>query len=178
MHRVPTSPLSPVPEISGAGKPNEASGPPRKTKKHYIRTLSLDRTLISRLKSRVTLAKRIADAGIAKEKNNHEDAWLRNAAEDLGVEYDSDDFHSQAAGRKGGGGKGQGRKKNEQDMGKLSKAEVSALRAELKALLGQRVNVGVSERYLTSGGVDVNELLRGGVRGDFLGRVGSIGLDD
>ena len=57
------------------------------------------------------------------------------------------------------------------------------MRAELKGLLSQRVNVGVSERYLTSGGVDVDELLRqreegdGGGKGEFLGRVQNFALD-
>ena len=47
-------------------------------------------------------------------------------------------------------------------------------------MLRQRVNVGVSEKYLTSGAVDVDELLRqqeasgGGVTGDFLGSVSGI----
>jgi ATP-dependent RNA helicase DDX24/MAK5 len=45
-------------------------------------------------------------------------------------------------------------------------------------LLAQRVNVGVSERYLTAGGtVDIDELLKG-AKGDFLGKVDGIGLDD
>jgi len=59
----------------------------------------------------------------------------------------------------------------------LTKGEVGALRAELKGLLAQRVNVGVSERYLTSGSVDVNELLKG-VKGEWLGQVDGIGMDD
>lgn len=60
----------------------------------------------------------------------------------------------------------------------MSKSEVGALRAELKSMLSQRVNVGVSERYLTAGTVDVNELLKG-TKGEFLGKVeGITGLDD
>jgi ATP-dependent RNA helicase DDX24/MAK5 len=47
----------------------------------------------------------------------------------------------------------------------------------LKGLLAQRVNVGVSERYLTAGTVDINELLKG-AKGDFLGKVDGIGMDD
>ncbi|KAL8827211.1 MAG: hypothetical protein Q9170_007100, partial [Blastenia crenularia] len=53
-----------------------------------IRTLELDRQIVSRLKPRTVLAKQIADAGMAKEKKGHEDKWLRDAAEELGVEYD------------------------------------------------------------------------------------------
>jgi ATP-dependent RNA helicase DDX24/MAK5 len=118
------------------------------------------------------LAKRIADTTIAKEKRSKEDDFMRAAAEELGVDYDSDEF--EAEGSKGRRGRGSGRKKKERDAAGLSKTEVGALRAELKSLLKQRVNVGVSERYLTSGRVDVEELLRqqeaGGGR-EFLGDV-------
>ena len=44
---------------------------------------------------------------------------------------------------------------------------MEAWRAELRGLLAQRVNVGVSERYLARGVVDVEALLRG--EGEFLG---------
>jgi ATP-dependent RNA helicase DDX24/MAK5 len=145
--------------------------------KYYIRSLDLDRRIVSRLKPRVTLAKRIADSMLAKEKKGHEDDWVRTAAEELGVDYDSEEFEKAGA---EGKGRGTGRKAKEREARALSKAEVAGLRAELKALLAQRVNVGVSERYLTAGGkgvVDVDELLRG-VRGEFLGKVDGIGLDD
>lgn len=125
---------------------------------HYIRTLDLDRRIVSRLKPRATLAKKLADVTIAKEKQSKEDDFMRNAAEELGVEYDSETFEQEAV--KGRRGRGAGRKKKEKEASHLSKAEVAAMKAELKGLLKQRVNVGVSERYLTSGGVDVDELLR------------------
>ena len=48
------------------------------------------------------------------------------------------------------------------------------MKGELKALLAQRVNTGVSEKYITSGLVDIDELLKGAT-GDFLGKVD--GLD-
>jgi ATP-dependent RNA helicase DDX24/MAK5 len=114
---------------------------------------------------------------LAKEKKGNEDDWVRTAAEELGVDYDSEEFEKVGGGRKG---RGTGRKAKEKEARALSKTEVAALRAELKGLLAQRVNVGVSARYLTAGGkggVDVDELLRG-VKGDFLGKVDGIGLDD
>jgi len=145
--------------------------------KYYMRSLDLDRRIVGRLKPRVTLAKRIADSMLAKEKKGHEDDWVRAAAEELGVDYDSEEFE-----KAGGGGKGRGtgRKAKEKEARALSKAEVAELRAELKASLAQRINVGVSERYLTAGGngvVDVDALLKG-LKGEFLGNVDGIGLDD
>lgn len=143
------------------------------SKKFFMQTLDLDIRVVSRLKPRVVLSKKISDAALAKEKKGHEDNWLKTAAEDLGVDYDSEEFAAGEASKKG---RGQGRKKKEKEARGLTKGELGALKGELKGLLGQRVNVGVSERYLTAGGVDVEELLNG-ERGEFLGRVDS-GLDD
>jgi ATP-dependent RNA helicase DDX24/MAK5 len=141
---------------------------------YYMRSLDLDRKVVARLKPRVTLAKKIADSALAKEKKGHEDDWMRSAAEELGVDYDSEEFEAAGGGRKG---RGTGRKLKEKEARALTKAELGALRGELKSLLFQRVNVGVSERYLTAGTVNVNELLKGS-KGDFLGRVDGIGMDD
>ena len=142
-------------------------------RKIFMRTIDLDRRVVSRLKPRVLLSKKISDAALAKEKKGHDDNWLKTAANDLGVDYDSEEFAAGEASKKG---RGQGRKKKESEARRLTKGELSALRGELKGLLGQRVNVGVSERYLTAGGVDVDGLLNG-ERGEFLGKIEG-GLDD
>jgi ATP-dependent RNA helicase DDX24/MAK5 len=143
---------------------------------YLIRTLDLDRRIVSRLKPRATLAKKIADSEMAKEKGKKEDTFLRQAAEELGVDYESDDN----AGGKGRQGRGAGRKKKEKEMRGLSKAEVGGMKAELKSLLGKRVNVGVSERYLTGGSVDIDELLTRkeevGSGKEFLGSVHDLGM--
>ncbi|RDW85602.1 dead box helicase [Coleophoma crateriformis] len=152
---------------------NAISGGGNKSK-YYMRSLDIDRKVVSRLKPRVTLAKKIADSALAKEKKGHDDDWIRNAAEELGVDYDSEDFEAAGGGRKG---RGTGRKLKEKESRALTKSELGALRAELKSLLSQRVNVGVSERYLTSGTVDINELLKG-AHGEFLGKVDGIGMED
>jgi ATP-dependent RNA helicase DDX24/MAK5 len=142
--------------------------------KYYMRSLDMDRKVVARLKPRVTLAKKIADSALAKEKKGHDDDWVKNAAEELGVDYDSAEFEALGGGRKG---RGTGRKLKEKEARALTKGELGALRGELKSLLAQRVNVGVSERYLTAGTVDINELLKG-AKGDFLGKVDGIGMDD
>ncbi|RYP64622.1 hypothetical protein DL770_009157 [Monosporascus sp. CRB-9-2] len=135
-------------------------------KSFFVQTLDMDRKLVGRLKPRLTLAKKIADAGLAKEKGSKEDEWMRNAAEELGVDYDSDDL--QQAGK--WGGRGRVRKEKQEEARALTKAELGALRAELRELLSRRVNAGVSEKYIATGMVDIDELLRG-AKGDFLGRV-------
>lgn len=140
---------------------------------YFIRTIDIDRRLVNRLKERVTLAKKIADTQLAKEKGSKEDDWMKNAAEELGVEYDSDDLEQ--AGK--WGGRGSGRKARQDEARGLSKAEVGALRGQLKQLLSKRVNAGVSEKYIATGMVDIDELLKG-AKGDFLGKVDGLDLDD
>ncbi|KAI2621331.1 DEAD/DEAH box helicase [Xylaria nigripes] len=135
-------------------------------KNMFVQTLDMDRKLVSRLKPRLTLAKKIADAALAKEKGNKDDEWMRNAAEELGVEYDSDELEQ--AGN--WGGRGGGRKKKQQEAKAMTKAELGGMRAELRDLLSRRVNTGVSEKYIANGLVDIDELLKG-ANGDFLGKV-------
>ncbi|RGP79657.1 ATP-dependent rna helicase mak5 [Fusarium longipes] len=146
-------------------------------REHFIQTLLIDRKAASRLKPRVDLAKKIADTILAKEKAHSDDTWLRNAADELGVEYDSDDLEEiNASGGKGG--RGGGRRRKEQKAKQLTKAEMGALKAQLREELSRRVNLGVSERYITGGRVDVAALLREGQQGGmFLGNTDGLGFD-
>lgn len=144
----------------------------------FIRSLDIDRRVVSKLKPRANLAKQLADTTIAKEKKNSENDFLREAAEDLGVDFDDDEFQKEAPGKRG---RGSGRVKKEKENQEMTKDETRAIRAQLNELLKQRVNVGVSERYLTSGGIDVDELLKQGEKSrgnyNFLGSVTDIGMD-
>ena len=142
-----------------------------KKKGYMLHTIDVDRRLISRMKERVTLAKKIADAELAKEKGRTEDDWLTSAADELGV--DLDDLDDDAGrGKLGWAGRGGGRKKKEAEMRQMSKAEIGGLKARLREALAKRVNAGVSERYVAGGAVDVGELLRDGLAGGlFLGKV-------
>lgn len=141
-------------------------------KQHFIESLPIDRKIASRLKPRLDLAKKITDAILAKEKAHSNDTWLRNAAEDLGVEYDSEEFEATASSGWAGGSRGGGRRRKEKEAKALTKAEMGALKAQLRQELSQRVNLGVSERYITGGRVDVAQLLKereNTVGGIFLG---------
>ncbi|KAI9690881.1 MAG: ATP-dependent RNA helicase [Bathelium mastoideum] len=139
-----------------------------------LRTLDVDRRVVGALRPRVRLAKKLADAGVAKEKKSAADGFWKAAAEELGVEYDSEEMEAAERGRKG---RGSGRRKAEREARGLTRGEMQALRGELKGLLAQRVNVGVSERYITGGGVDVDELLEAREKGEFLGPVNGLGLN-
>ncbi|KAL2827825.1 ATP-dependent RNA helicase mak5 [Aspergillus cavernicola] len=138
-----------------------------------LESLEIDRRVVARIRQRVTLAASITDSNIAKEKITTEENWLRNAAEGLGVEYDSEEFE-QGGGH--GRGRGRGRHARDKEVGSVSKDELAGIRAELNQLLSQRINVGVSERYLTSGRVDIEALLRGEGNDSFLGQVDPLGF--
>ena len=138
------------------------------SKKKFIQTIELDRRIVSRVKSRVALGKKIADASLAKEKHGHEDHWLKTAAEDLGVDYDSDEFAGVQGAQKG---RGKAKNAKQKEARALSKDELAALRAQLRDELKTRVNVGVSELYLTAGGIDVDALLAEKEQGQFLGKI-------
>ncbi|CAG7931595.1 unnamed protein product [Penicillium olsonii] len=138
------------------------------SKKIPLESLDIDRRVVARLRPRMTLAKRITDSTIAKEKVNTEDNWLRAAADDLGVEYDSDEF-DQSKGK--GRGRGGGRERRDKEASEMTKSEMAGLRAELKQQLSQRINIGVSEKYLTAGRIDIDALLRGEGNKSFLGHL-------
>ncbi|KAK3492510.1 P-loop containing nucleoside triphosphate hydrolase protein [Neurospora hispaniola] len=136
-----------------------------------LRTIDIDRRIVAKLRERVDLAKKIADAVQAKTMGGKEDDWMKKAAEDLGVDYDSEELEK--AGK--WGGKGSSKKQKQKEAQQMSKGELASLRAALRDLLSKRINTGVSERYLT--GLDVSELLKG-EQGLFLGQVDGLGLDD
>ena len=149
-----------------------------KKKNGELKTLSISPLLLDRLKPRAQLAKRIADAGLAKQKTGKEDKWLSAAAEELGVDLEDADVQERLA--ENGRGRGKGRKKREGEAAELSKAEVGAMRAQLEEMLRKRINAGVSERYLAGGAVDVGKLIRedGLAQGTFLGSTEGLGWDE
>ncbi|EZF20524.1 hypothetical protein H112_05202 [Trichophyton rubrum D6] len=140
------------------------------SKNVQLHSIHLDRGIVTRLRPRANLSKKITESTLAKEKISSETGWLRSAAEDLGVDYDSEEFAEQES-KSRGRGRGGGRQAKERQAGNVSKAEMARLRAELRDLLSKRVNLGVSERYLTSGRVDIDALLKSEGNPAFLGHV-------
>lgn len=153
------------------GKVHAQAGLGKFAKRNPLESLELDRRIVSRVKPRMTLAKKITESSLAKEKVNSEENWLRNAAEELGVDYESDEFEKQGNKAKGRG-RGGGRSLKEKEASSITKGEMAALRAELNQLLSKRINIGTSERYITAGRVDVESLLGGeGYNKAFIGLV-------
>ncbi|KAH9941652.1 DEAD-domain-containing protein [Epithele typhae] len=94
--------------------------------------------MLDRLKERIQLARSIDNAQHRAKKASHERNWLKEAAEAMEIELDSDLASDDDAPSK--------------QRIKAGAAKVAALKAELKAMLAQPlVARGVSTRYITSG---------------------------
>ena len=147
---VPTSRL--ISKVHESGKSPEVS--------------DLNREIIKRIRKRVELSQKIVNSEQAKEKLNSKDDWLKKAADELGIDYNSEEFEEE--GRRGRRGRGGGKEKSMKERAEKGKEELSMWKAELKSLLGKKVNMGVSERYLAGGKVDVDAILEGRTDGVFL----------
>jgi ATP-dependent RNA helicase DDX24/MAK5 len=139
---------------------------------YHLDSVRADRIILARLRPRVELSQKLTDATLARERAGTRDHWLRSAAEELGVDYDSDEFATEAAKTRRGRGAGNGKK--ERIAGAISREEIINLQARLNSLLDQRVNLGVSPRYLAGGNVDVDALLDSRSDSNFLARVDSV----
>ncbi|KAL1891698.1 ATP-dependent RNA helicase [Sporothrix stenoceras] len=148
----------------------------KKSKKNtssFIHTIDIDRRIIGQLRDRIALAKKLADSGLAKEMQNKDDKALQELADSLDLDYDEVFERTNSGPKKWRSAS----RKEELDSQTLPKNEVKAATYELKTLLAKPINMGVSERYLAAGGVNMRELMRNGP-GDFLGHVDYLGLDD
>jgi ATP-dependent RNA helicase DDX24/MAK5 len=156
--------------------PHEVAGVTRlivKIRSEYrLDNVHADPAITVRLRPRLELSQKLTDATLTKEKAGTRDDWLRNAAEELGVDYDSDEFAAEGA--KASRGRGGGNSKKQIVAGAVPTGEIANMRAQLNDLLSQRVNLGVSLRYLAGGNVDIDALLDGQCDSTFLGRVNGV----
>ncbi|KZT69924.1 DEAD-domain-containing protein [Daedalea quercina L-15889] len=115
--------------------------------------------LLDKLKARVQLARDIDTAQHRVRKEKHEKNWLREAAEAMEIELDSD-LEAEEQGSA-----------PTKAQRKASDAKVASLKAELKSLLEQPlVARGVSTRYITSGAVSIaDDMLAGTFHETMLG---------
>ncbi|KAI4516984.1 DEAD-domain-containing protein [Schizophyllum commune Loenen D] len=116
-----------------------------------IPELPVERSLFDKLKARIQLAKQIDTAQHRVKKEKHERKWMREAADAMEVELDSDfmsDSESEAPSKR---------------QKKAANTKTAALKAQLRELLAQPlVARGVSTKYITSGSRPiVDDLLAG-----------------
>ncbi|KAF3095871.1 ATP-dependent RNA helicase [Orbilia oligospora] len=144
----------------------------RGSKNHAgIKSVFVDRSLVTTLRTRIELAQKIVGSTLAKESQRKEDDWLKAAAEDLGVDYESDEFAELSEkGRRGA--------KKRQEARSVGKDEMAALRARLREELSKKVGKG-SRLYLTSGVDNLAQRLVDGKEHDvFFGEEGGWGLNN
>ncbi|KAF9260720.1 DEAD-domain-containing protein [Marasmius fiardii PR-910] len=100
-----------------------------------------DTTLLDNLKTRVRLAKEIEGMSHKVRKANHEDKWMKEAAEALGVDLSDDERNLPRQNLKQG-------------------AKLASMKSQLKHLLSQPLLArGTSVRYITSGHYSLAEEL-------------------
>ncbi|CAA7264354.1 unnamed protein product [Cyclocybe aegerita] len=106
-----------------------------------ISEMGIELSMLDKLKERVQLARKIENAQHKVKKTNHDRNWMRETAEVLGVELDSD-FVSDS----------DDESKVSTQKRKAKDRKMAALKAELKHLLSQPLIArGISAKYITSG---------------------------
>lgn len=141
--------------------PEESSGPLVKLKRvlnhsQALKTFDVEYNFLNRLKDRVRLAKKISDATVENTYKGKTEAWLREAADDLGVDLDEME-----------GLNDKKFKKKKQDKS-ITKEELKVLRAQLRQELQKPV--GYAGKYLTHGKNLAQLLVSGKTHENFVGR--------
>ncbi|KAK5083842.1 ATP-dependent RNA helicase [Lithohypha guttulata] len=128
-----------------------------------IDRMYLSNGLLRQITRRVELAQKLVESTDSTAKVKNDDNWLRTAAEELGVDYDSDEFENASKHtRRGRGGEKERRQKriaNEE----TSRNKALQIKAQLKEELSNRLDLGegmgTNFKYLAGGAVDVDQLL-------------------
>ncbi|KAL8292938.1 hypothetical protein RQP46_000632 [Phenoliferia psychrophenolica] len=133
--------------------------------------LPTDFSILDKLKERIELAKKIENAMHKATKEAHEDNWIKQAAEAMDIDLDSDmDFSD---------GEATGQKSRKQLKNKAAK--VKALKGQLQAMLDTPLMMrGISAKYITTRGRIgfVDQLVDGTSHSAMLGIETSTALDD
>lgn len=148
--------------------PQEAMGPLRKlrrilssksekasygVKKKWQQTvplLPIEMDIVQQLRQRSDLASELADHEIASKSLRKDDNWLRNAADELGIDIDSDDEEKDIILAKN---------KNKKLNKVVDKNEAKSMRAELNSLLKMPIRKDLRRSYLTGGLVNLADSL-------------------
>ncbi|KAF8155797.1 P-loop containing nucleoside triphosphate hydrolase protein [Crassisporium funariophilum] len=125
-----------------------------------IAEMTIELSMLDKLKTRVQLARKIENTQHKIKKTNHDRNWMKETAEALGVELDSD-FVSDS----------DDEEKISNQKRKAKDRQMANMKAELKHLLSQPLIArGISTRYITSGSRPiVDDLLAGELNETMLG---------
>ncbi|KAF9475121.1 DEAD-domain-containing protein [Pholiota conissans] len=125
-----------------------------------IPEVTVDLNMLDKLKARVQLARKIENTQHKIKKTNHDRNWMRETAETLGVELDSD-YLSES----------DNEEKLSTQKRKAKDGKMQSMKAELKYLLSQPlIAKGVIRNYITSGSTSiVDDLLSGDLNETMVG---------
>lgn len=129
----------------------------------FIDRMYLSNDLLRQVKHRVEVSQKLVTSNQSTDKVKSEDNWLRTAANELGVDYDSEEYENAGKqGRRGrGGGKERKQKKTAEQENRQSK--VAQWKAQLREDLQKRLDfgdgAGKTMKYLAGGAFDVDQLL-------------------
>lgn len=144
--------------------PEEAMGPLRKLRKmladktvdeeitkhkkwqNEVPLLPIESDIVNELKERSTLASELADHQLALTSINKEDSWMQQAAQDLGVDIDSDEEFADL-------------KKSKKQNKAMDKTEAKRVKAYLNQLLSRPIRKDRRQKYLTGGFVNLADNL-------------------
>ncbi|AQZ09636.1 MAK5 (YBR142W) [Zygosaccharomyces parabailii] len=136
--------------------PEEAMGPLRKLRKMLadksgegalnthkkwqkeVPLLPIEPDIVRELRERSVLANELADHQLASASLNKESNWMKQAAQDLGVDIDSDDEFNDS-------------KINKKRNKTLSKVEAKQVKSRLNRLLSRPIRKDRRQKYLTGG---------------------------
>ncbi|AET40085.1 ATP-dependent RNA helicase Ecym_5326 [Eremothecium cymbalariae DBVPG len=144
--------------------PQEAIGPLRKLRKLLANDLAsktgkkwqkeltvipIEDDILTQLRERSRLASALADDELATKSLNKDDIWLKKAADDLGIDIESDEEKDVIL------SKNKNKKKNKQ----MAKSEAKSMRYQLADLLQIPIRKDLRRSYLTGGLVNLADNL-------------------
>lgn len=149
--------------------PEEALGPLRKLRKvlatkngsgedfkkgkkwqNSVPMLPVESDIVKQLRERSRLASELADHDVVSSSLKKDDDWLKKAADDLGIDVDSEDGERDVTLAKN---------KTKKLNKTISKERVKSLRAELADLLRRPLRKDMRKKYLTGGLVNLADNL-------------------
>ncbi|KAL3229218.1 ATP-dependent RNA helicase MAK5 [Nakaseomyces bracarensis] len=133
-----------------ASKSEQSNRGYKKKWQQTVPLLPIEMDILQQLKDRSTLASELADHEIASKSLKKDDNWLRNAADELGIDIDSEDEEKDIILAKN---------KNKKLNKAMGKDEAKAIRAELNNLLRMPIRKDLRRSYLTGGLVNLADSL-------------------
>ncbi|KAF6744164.1 ATP-dependent RNA helicase [Ephemerocybe angulata] len=131
-----------------------------KREENEIEEIDVEMSMLDKLKDRVVLARQIETSQHKVKKVNHDRNWMKEAAETLGVDLDSDYASND-----------DDEDNHTSKVKKMRDGKIKGLKAQLKQMLATPImGRGVSAKFITSGSRPiVNDLIAGQLNDEMIG---------